>query len=827
MNNNLQQSILDAFNFLPRSNDPFFRQLWHGKHLEFKSTDGKTDSSDIYAAQLVCASLEKKQSILLVLPDHASRRMPLVFVTGLVMHAVDFLYKADQCVIYFGTSATIKDYLSQAYIRKKKLSDIFSQTYIGHTSKPNGDITGTLPHVIFSYAPTNIDQIIETYHPKWVFIDCGDGERTDWIPPLLQKLTEKKINGIACVTNPLSSLSDVFEKNDWSIFSWGLMSAQESVSTTEITPIAIRSQGALHQAEKLQSANSALSECRRKINGRLQKDAYRAVGRYVSSLENLLVPLQFFEAESKHYWGISSIQTLRETAERFAEATATDGIGSLLEKVLVEARLVHDQFITNKPPIWLALEELCISPPLPEMSTILIFQNRAYKQLFSLAMLAENNIAEYELQNLNVWFANLKQFAQWHLQMEKLRHTGMDPEDIPSQLKNSYPHWHPILVGVPFNFSYARYAYLLHHDKVANLLLPHQIHLANWHYKQWINRFDQIQTKNSNLLNGLIANLEIYSPKPIENLQSDRIKIGPEKELLIDDETESAKIRFSKLLELGPRAEELAYLMDEFIIQREDPSVSDENIDSSLDLGLVPENAFVDRVIVIRFRENYECMFNLIDKIQVVVTASRGRDLQERSVRSLRTGDVVLFINGQQRQSLYDLILSRVHDHPTFSTHILLIERWQDELLACFKKEKLTLTTILAKMQAQGSKLQTETAIRFWLWGQVMCPSDSEDLKRIAEILNMPFVKQYYPQIDKAARRLRGIHISLARKLNTWLGQEAFSSNAETFNDIVDAELGLEFRDFRDALKVLTVETISEESGLFLTTDLGLLRIQS
>lgn len=146
-------------------------------------------------------------------------------------------------------------------------------------------------------------------------------------------------------------------------------------------------------------------------------------------------------------------------------------------------------------------------------------------------------------------------------------------------------------------------------------------------------------------------------------------------------------------------------------------------------------------------------------------------------------------------------------------------------LVACFKKAQMPLSMVLSKMQAKGSQLQTETAIRFWLWGQVMCPSDAKDLQRIADILEMPFVKQYYSQIDRAARRLRGIHISLARRLNTWLEQEALSSNPQAFNAVIDEELGLEFKDFREALMILTVESVIEEDGLFLVSDLGQLKV--
>ncbi|RMG88924.1 MAG: hypothetical protein D6706_22280, partial [Chloroflexi bacterium] len=529
------------------------------------------------------------------------------------------------------------------------------------------------------------------------------------------------------------------------------------------------------------------------------------VGRYVRGLENLLVPLQFFEAESKHYWGIHPIQILQQTARRFAEAVETEPIGKALQKVLVEVGPVHKQLVENKPPLWLALEQICIDPPAPEIPTILVFQNRAYRQLFSLAMLAQNNIAEHELQTLNVWFVTLKQFVQWQLLMERIKRTGIDSGGISPQLKNCYPNWNPILIGVPTKYNYARYAHLLRHKEVGVLLLPHQIHLAAWHFKQWATRFDEGMSQNLAVLRQLIPNPPPHLRQPVKPAAVKRIVTAPEKDVQIDDKTEITRARMSKLFKLAPRAEELAYLMDEFTAQAEANLAADVEMAGAGDDLPQPAGAFIDKALVVQFRENYEAIFSPQDKIQLIIEMPNGRAVQERAVRSLRAGDRVLFINGQHRQNLYDLIVSRVHDHPTFALHISLIERWQDELVTCYQKAHMPLSMVLFKMQAKGSQLQTETAIRFWLWGQVMCPSDAKDLQRIADILDMSFVREYHHQIYRAAQRLRGIHRSLARRLNAWLEQEALSSNPQSFNAVIDEELGLEFNDFREALMILTV----------------------
>ena len=141
-------------------------------------------------------------------------------------------------VIYFGSNASIKNHLSKIFIDKIKLSDIFNQTYVGTKSQSKKSISIDLPNIIYSYSPVNIEQIVDSYNPSWVFIDCGEGTKVDWVLPLLKKLEEKRITGIACINNPLSNINEFFEKHNWNIFSWVL--GIESSIKTEIYPYCIQ-----------------------------------------------------------------------------------------------------------------------------------------------------------------------------------------------------------------------------------------------------------------------------------------------------------------------------------------------------------------------------------------------------------------------------------------------------------------------------------------------------------------------------------------------------------------------------------------------------------
>ena len=200
--------------------------------------------------------------------------------------------------------------------------------------------------------------------------------------------------------------------------------------------------------------------------------------------------------------------------------------------------------------------------------------------------------------------------------------------------------------------------------------------------------------------------------------------------------------------------------------------------------------------------------------------------MDQRYVRSLRTGDrvmQVMLIHGQRRQNLYDLIVSRVHRVSAIGLRVALVRQWQDDLVLAYRGWKLhgdrNLDALLALMRERGSELTSTATLRQWLLRQTLCPADKEDLRRLAEVLEMGFVREHYRRIYGAASHLRGLHRGLANRLNRWLEQQAVG--AEEDEAVVDENLGLRFGDFRSSLQVLVVEGVATIEGPFLRTTLG------
>jgi hypothetical protein len=128
---------------------------------------------------------------------------------------------------------------------------------------------------------------------------------------------------------------------------------------------------------------------------------------------------------------------------------------------------------------------------------------------------------------------------------------------------------------------------------------------------------------------------------------------------------------------------------------------------------------------------------------------------------------------------------------------------------------------LLQQLQQRGSTLISPLTLRQWVRGETLCPQDKEDLRRLAEVLNLDFVKQHYLRIHQAASRLRGLHRGTSNRLNHWLEHDAAAMAASSGNDVIDAELGLTFADFRNSLLLLRVIGMHEVTGPFLCGGLG------
>src|SRR5258705_6285717 len=155
--------------------------------------------------------------------------------------------------------------------------------------------------------------------------------------------------------------------------------------------------------------------------------------------------------------------------------------------------------------------------------------------------------------------------------------------------------------------------------------------------------------------------------------------------------------------------------------------------------------------------------------------------------------------------------------------NLALIERWRTDFFSAYQKwhERGTrnLDELLRCLNDKGSSLRSSGSLRRWLQGRTLCPDEAEDLRRLADVLGMDYVRQHYKRIEHAARRLRGLHISLSTKLNRWLEQQAAGIDAGNDDDIIDEALGLTFGDLRSSLMLLRVKGVETIEGPMLRSN--------
>lgn len=820
---NYWNSIYTFLNQLESSRDTFFQQVWGNKRLRYDGAPIQFDKIDIHSAQLSCSAQNQGKPILIVLPDEMPHRIPVLFATVLLRQAYNNVNSNNnpQNVIYFGLMANIREHLSNTYCGEFCLKEIFNQINLqrmSDTNSPKPDFQNRLPQVIFSNMPSNPETIIDIYSPAWCFVDLGNGEKSNWFPTCLNVLQQKQIPVVACIQNPLSTAIQQCEEVGWQIFRWPF-SIYSNIPDKQVLvqPLILGGETVELHSVQFQRVYKELFKLSSKVNGKFDSDSLRVVKQYASSLEQLNTPYKFHEAECKRIWGIYSLSNSQKTAKRFIE-----NLQSFNSPFCESLKAVYDTLINihhelqsiEEPPLWQTLYNLCFAELEENSVRLLVFPSEGRRKLFTLALLAYHNFSTDDLASINVWLVSLNRFNQWQrIRQNQNLQVGDDISGIPPMEKV----WQPLLVGIPWHD--AKYVGLLRCERLDILLYNHQISAFQHNVNQWNQAIDNEHPNNLYILSKLNRDNQDLSVKKIGDDISSRFAITTPLRWEVENNEKIYDPEAIELFHAPDRVDEIAWLIQSDNIYTEERVLSDNpNVESE---DTMHNMMTTDQVIHIVFREGFHVRLPQNATVQLVINADNGRKLDERSVRSLRSNDVVLFIHGQNRQDLYELILSRVHAHPSIILYVNLIRKWQEEISESAERTNLSLEDILNNLKLRGSNLETTQSIQFWKDGKVLCPKDPADLLRIAQILEMDFSKEYYKQIGRAATRLRGIHIGLARRLNQWLQQGGIETSHDRIDDLIDSELGISFNDFQDALQLLSVEEVRQEEGLFLISDLG------
>jgi hypothetical protein len=537
-------------------------------------------------------------------------------------------------------------------------------------------------------------------------------------------------------------------------------------------------------------------------------------------LETLCVPIDFFEAEAANYWGLQSLNRVGAACQQFRLALDEAGSSLLTNLESAAQNLDAARHVVQEHgcDVWEALTLLCLDKEADE-AQVLTFDSDARARLFVFAMLARYNTTEDDLRDLGVHVASLRQLrarASASHSRQLNEGDGLSPNLT--------------LVGLPSPSATSRLDAALAYRNVHALIYPHQAPVLSQRQGKWGARlWGDIQAS--------VDALGHLSGRPLtEKVESSESRISLRKAIMIDVRQCSKRKGSAHELIWSASApsEEMARLFDseggdDSFDLTEDSAGREHGGDRS-----VSRDLWCSNIVRLTFNHGWQAEYDRDETLNV----SAGGALEQRYVRSIRVGDQVLLIHGQRRQSLYDLIISRVHKHPSIELHIALIRRWQEDIRISFddwSRKSLEpeeairfgsrdLDGLLRRMREKGSHLTSSLTLGLWLRGLVLCPLDPEDLRRVAEILRMEFAEKHYRRIHQAASRLRGIHRGLSNRLNRWIMGHTDGRETLGTDDVIDSELGLTFGDLENSLLVLRVEQVENLRGTFLQENLGRVR---
>lgn len=810
---------------LAGSEDALFRKLWVEDRLRFGADADAGDAFDEATARLVCAAVRARARLVIVLPDALAQRAPLLFATALIRDWVDRISankiasERDR-VLYFGGSVGIRDQLAATVVgglgREIQLSEVFRQRHVGRSGESAAARGGTatpgaaipLPEVVTAYAPADIAGVFERENPAWVALDATS--RAPWAGAVIEEAARRGLPLVAWTSERLADWLGAMDKVAM-VFRWPRRGPGAAVpdrrgarhqpalllatEPTTVSPLVLAGEHAARVSDHLQHATAVLAQVTGEATSSFYKDAVGVHWQYLRLLETLSVPLALYEAEAGGMWGVRRASELAAGCERFRDAARASS--PTLAAALDEAAhaLSAAAEMLDEPPLWRAAREIALAG---EPGTVLAFASIARRRLFAYALLASANVSEQELAARGVRLAALAELG------------ALAP--CPARV---------VCVALPPASAGDRALALFCAPEMKVLVLPHQSGAVTARTRLWASALGIDPDANAAALRALGAAVDA-SVFPA----GETVRLGGaarvEADGQADADAQDAKGGLG--LPVLDAAQELARLFEDPAEDEDDRPAAED--DAGKDGAETAAPAFwCASAIRLRFSGGWTADFAPDDRVTVVLGGGK-RGSEERFVRAVRAGDVVLAMPGQRRQSLYALLVSRVHRHPAIQLHLTLVERWHAELEEAIRRLTVSDTGgvygLLRQIRTRGSSITSVVTVYAWIRGAILCPQDPKDLLRVAEALDMAFTREHYRRIHAAANRIAGLHRSLSHRIGRWMEQQLSGGyGADELVDELDADWGVRFSDFRDSLLLLRTEDAIEVPGPFLRARLG------
>lgn len=812
--------------------------------LQLSFADSALDRVDLNSAVLVCAALAQKKSLCISLPDEKPRRPAYLLAYALLNHWWRHREGArthQHLILYCGTQTGIRGQLSNISVTGlgQSFSHVFEQFDLSrgaHSAPKVGHDLGThseLPRVVTAYAPANPRGLIADLAPRWIAVDFADSGYVPWLKELLVEARSRGIPVLGWGTNPMSEALQHFDTVGH-VVRWPFGRSYNEEATfsvtdpmeilfqpylvTEVQPILVEDHHATRYYRGLRQARAALHKLRNKTLNSFAQKAIQQHWRLYREIETLHVPLPLREAEVSRIWGLAPLERQITICKQFQNALAAND-GSTASDLELASDALSDaiEYLkTNDPPLWRALAELIHEEADYGCARLITFNSRAKKTLFVLALLAKFNITEGDLKSLGNWIFSVAEL----------------PEQVglrTAETNNGYKRVPVSLSPIPYLVSLPSAAQL---PRLWAAFLGEDLNIVIHSFEgEKLSRrvpiWSAAMSTDLQKLSQALADLApLPVPEHVPNLTA-RVRLGDEQHFDISTMSSNSPGRTQSMsLWAGSDLEdELDWLFerDEDLNIIQDSDTGHENDQDGFD-------PWVEEALEIEFSGGWYGLFDRRDKLLYIDRTSAQCD--ERYISALRLDDTVLVIRFNKRQNLYNLVIERVHKHPSIELHLALLRRWHEELVVGFERwaekhsknmgsMRSALQAFLKKLQDLGSTLTSSQTVHLWVSGTTLCPHDPKDIARVGEILNLEFVTKQHGRIAKAASRIRGLHRGLSNRLANWLSDWSRGIADSHDQQVIDEETGLTFGDVRASFLIVEVEAVETVRGPFLRSALG------
>jgi hypothetical protein len=210
-----------------------------------------------------------------------------------------------------------------------------------------------------------------------------------------------------------------------------------------------------------------------------------------------------------------------------------------------------------------------------------------------------------------------------------------------------------------------------------------------------------------------------------------------------------------------------------------------------------------------------------VDGLIETIRPDTGDNIQALRADQLHAEDVIVCLDMDGRLGLFERMLELAADQPEMRYLTILRQSWIDamqSLAAQFEQNrKVDYSGILQALQANGAKITSEITIRNWVSDQSIGPDHRSSIEAVGAVIGSEALVQHARELDRAFRRIRGIHQGLGRRLSGVIRRSfkhvATGENVEMTDNLGD-HLSLPLNELLETIDLAKVVEVNEETSL-------------